>query len=365
MNPQTQNEIPEYVKNLPQAVQDLIFDGTWEERTGEVAKKYSLNPTQTDNLINTVLFVLIGLEKPETFLSTIMTDIGISQLLAEQIMGDLEGRVFEYALSRVTSSKQQVIRKEEVSPQVNPTQETVSRTGLDTTSSEQKSSLIPEIYPVRSLEGTQSVSASNGVRPGNLPVVEKKSEYRPIQTPVSTPSYKPTSSVPNNLPGATPVGETSSSLASFRSPTPSPGATPIKPTFKISEIPKIVPLAQNTVVSKTIFDTKKETTEPVQRPLNVPRFTPVVEQSSLRGATAVPMEEGRDSISKTVFETNSEENVSKAPLNDTTPVLKNIIDTKLTNVTSGMKDIPVQKEKLPESEAVRKYNLDPYREPLE
>lgn len=93
--------LPEQVKNLPQTNRDVVFDGVWQERTGEIAKKYSLNETQTDSLINNVLYVLIDLIKPDNFLETIITDLGISRLLAEQIMEDLEIRVFEYAFKTI------------------------------------------------------------------------------------------------------------------------------------------------------------------------------------------------------------------------------------------------------------------------
>ena len=51
MDNQTQNEIPEYVKSLPQSVQDLIFDGEWENRTTEITKKYSLDPSYILNAV--------------------------------------------------------------------------------------------------------------------------------------------------------------------------------------------------------------------------------------------------------------------------------------------------------------------------
>src|SRR3984885_16006631 len=98
-----QNQTQEQMKKLPQNVQDFVLNGAWEERTGEIAQKYSLNPIQTDALANTVVLVLVGLELPDTFLDTIIADVGISRLLAEQIMNDLETRVFEYAISQIGS----------------------------------------------------------------------------------------------------------------------------------------------------------------------------------------------------------------------------------------------------------------------
>lgn len=102
-----ENNINEYIKNLPEAVQDIVFDYVWEERTVEIGKKYGLKDDQVDQLANIVVLVLIGIEKPETFLQTVMADLGISNLLAEQILTDLENRVFDYALKEIESSNQQ------------------------------------------------------------------------------------------------------------------------------------------------------------------------------------------------------------------------------------------------------------------
>src|SRR3989344_2518608 len=111
------NSIPEYVKNLSRQVQDLVFDKAWSERTKEIARKYSLDPTQTDTLTNNVLFVLVGLDKPEDFLKLMTSELGISRLLADQIIEDLEMRIFDYATRTVEN-------KEKRSPTPTPSEAT-------------------------------------------------------------------------------------------------------------------------------------------------------------------------------------------------------------------------------------------------
>jgi hypothetical protein len=101
MTMDTKNQIPEYVKNLPQAVRDLILNGVWEERTLEIAKKYSLSDDQADLLSDEVLYILIGLELPEGFQDRLVAELSISMLLATQIENDLETRVFQYAVNAV------------------------------------------------------------------------------------------------------------------------------------------------------------------------------------------------------------------------------------------------------------------------
>jgi hypothetical protein len=98
MDNKDQNDIPEYVKALPKAVQDFVYDGEWEKRTLEIATKYSLNEIQANTLADKVLFVLIGLETPGIFLETLTDELGVSQIISEQIISDIEKRVFEYAL---------------------------------------------------------------------------------------------------------------------------------------------------------------------------------------------------------------------------------------------------------------------------
>ena len=131
MNDETINKI---MSTLPEPVRKLISDGVWEERAKEVCKKYSLEDSKTESLLNNVLLVLIGVDKPEDFLNNIIGDLGISRLLAEQIQEDLENRVFDYALKQVENEKpeakqENVARKMElpknnleIRPQILPTE---------------------------------------------------------------------------------------------------------------------------------------------------------------------------------------------------------------------------------------------------
>jgi hypothetical protein len=109
--------IDEYIKNIPKAVQNIIYDGIWENKTIEIGKKYGLNDNQIDVLTNYVVLVLIGLEKPENFLEKIISDLNISKLLAEQIVEDLENRVFEYALKQIEGDD---VKVESKTPEIKP-----------------------------------------------------------------------------------------------------------------------------------------------------------------------------------------------------------------------------------------------------
>lgn len=308
MDNQTQNDIPEYVKSLPQAVQDLVFEGVWEDRTIEIGKKYSLNDNQIDTLANTVVLVLIGLEKPETFLETIITDLGISRLLAEQIMSDLDDRVFDYALkktenpglkAKMVAMNTQVKKPENIPTNTSPA--TVSKGTFDTR--------VPEVLPSNPPQVTTQAGRAG------LPMVEKGevAHNNPI------PSRPATAPVPRYIP-----------------------TSQYKPT----------PIAEINPVQKP---------ESVQQPVPVPRFV----------ATPINIDEKGNETSKLNALNTSirEESPRVAPVSSivkpvesvtslkvSTP--QNMMDNKLKNVTIGIKE-EVKIEKPPE-----KYTADPYREPL-
>ncbi len=106
-----------YLAALPKNIQDFIYKGEWKKRILEVAQKYALDQTQTDNLSEIVTMVLVGLEKPENINSLIITDLGISKLLTEQIIEDLNARVFEYAIKQTEVSPVK-IKNDQATPSI-------------------------------------------------------------------------------------------------------------------------------------------------------------------------------------------------------------------------------------------------------
>lgn len=227
MDEKEQNEIPEYIKTLPKAVQDIVFDSTWEERTTEIAKKYSLNQNQTDALINTVLFVLTGLEKPETFLQTIIIELGISQLMAVQIIEDLEIRVFKYALNKL---------------------ENMEKPSTATS---------PEIHQ-KNLPAVELGETAHNISHFTVP-------QQNISTPKYTPVYKP-SPVPQNNPANTtpqnPISGQSTPSHINYTPRNSPPLAPENSPY--------VGHRENAVTNTTPEIKPKE---PIQQPIPITRFS--------------------------------------------------------------------------------------------
>lgn len=144
------------LNELPKTTQDLLFGNVWEERTGEIAEKYSLNELQKDSLVNNVLFILISKAKKETLLETIINELGISRLLAEQIIEDLEMRVFEYTLKTIQNQDKKVESSEKP-----------------------KESDLPEIRP----EITPVIEPEEKVRVRPIPVGFSDNTSKPVQKP--------------------------------------------------------------------------------------------------------------------------------------------------------------------------------------
>ncbi|MFA5888726.1 MAG: hypothetical protein WCW47_00915 [Candidatus Paceibacterota bacterium] len=178
-------EIDNFINTLSKPVKEFIFAGVWEERTAEIAKKYSLNDTQVNDLVDTVLFVLTGLESPEALLETIIAELGISRLLAEQIMDDLEIRVFEYAVKSIekkTDSSQQL---------ASSSQEEIQSQNNQNKTPEKD---IPEIRPKNLPEIEANI----------LPMTEPGEKVRIVEQPINTvkPETKP-QETPGEAPGQT------------------------------------------------------------------------------------------------------------------------------------------------------------------
>ncbi len=273
MDEQTLKTMPVYVQNLPQAVQDFVFDGVWEKRITEVAKKYSLNEIQTDTLINNTLFVLIGLDTPDTFTNLMTSELGISKLLAEQIVEDLETRVFEYALSQIQNKEKPETPIADIkSSPINvgekfgpvTTQPNNIFADIKTQIKKMDDTAPRAIYMPKIEVGSKNIE----VRPETLPMVEKGEVAHDVaKQTISVPKYDATPSVkpaeepiqrPVPVPRftATPiVGEAKPVVAPVPvAPTPPEPVAPAKP-----KEPSIIDSKLNTVVKSIEEKPKAET----------------------------------------------------------------------------------------------------------
>ncbi len=232
-------EIDDFINTLSKPVKEFIFTGVWEERTAEIAKKYSLNDTQVNDLIDTVLFVLTGLESPETLLETIIAELGISRLLAEQIMDDLEIRVFEYAVKSIekkTDSSQQLASSSQEETQSQNNQNKTPEKDIPEIRPENLPEIEPNILPM-----TEPGEKVHIVEP---PANTIKSETKPIIEPQETPGVvleqtpRPSEIIYKAVPEPIPVPQyTEAPVENKVTPTPETEVKPAEPIKPPEPVP--------------------------------------------------------------------------------------------------------------------------------
>jgi hypothetical protein len=288
MNSQFNKE--EYIQDLPKEVQNFLQDGEWENRVTEVAKKYELKENQSEKLKDEVSLLLIGIDNPDQFTEEIKKNLNISEILSEQIISDLENRVFDYGLKYIESKQKK--NSEIKTPGPTPI------------------SKLPEIKPV------------------NLPTVEKNT---PASPKVATPS-------------------------AFKNISVSPTSIPSRINYK--------PASVNSVSSNV--ETKKE--EVVQRPVAVPRFVGLSMDENGNLAKE-PEKQQEKPIEKQIEK--PPETPKEVPSEKIVPDAQPLQKFEIANSTP--KVVPPQPEKPKISTAPatnttttpNKYNVDPYREPVE
>ena len=201
MNELTDKEIKDYLGNLPKGVLFAVQDKTWSKKVEEISTKYSLNDVQSTTLKNLVLFVIIGVEEGETFADSVEKELGISNLLAEQIIKDIDERVFQYIFNLISESpkenNQKIENVDENLPEVRPEITPMVEKG--------EGVQIKTVPPVRLVETPQNEQKNSfwqtkeKTAPDNLPGTEMKEEEQKIfigsefiQKPVAVVDYSTT-----------------------------------------------------------------------------------------------------------------------------------------------------------------------------
>ena len=332
MDAKNQNEIPEYVKNLPQAVQDFVYDGVWEERVVEIGKKYSLSETQIDILANNTLFVLIGLDTPDTFTNLMTSELGISKLLAGQIIEELETRVFEYALGRISNQEVQSSNKDSA----------VESQKLEV---ENKFEKITNTSMSRMPLDTGKVPRILEVRPETVPMVE-----RPTADIAISVGSKSQSSVTQPIPKVPSYGS-STPFQSF--------------DYKSSE--KVLRSDVNHFSPLDSESQRSDLGSKIYKPIsNTP---PPTLNQTLRDALNIKKEDAPVGISRITYTPRPDPVPAPAPKQEPVeqPIPVPHFVAPPSNLPTELKPEPtklvveIPKPEKPE----QKYAIDPYREPLE
>lgn len=108
------------INNLPKPIQELISSGVWQDKTDEIAEKYSLDNEQKEILSDDVLLALSLSIKPENFKNVLKEDLAISELLTEQLFSDLESRIFEPALKQLDQTRKETQTIKNNLPEIKP-----------------------------------------------------------------------------------------------------------------------------------------------------------------------------------------------------------------------------------------------------
>ncbi len=93
----------------------IILDVTLKNRLKEICTKYSLDEKQTLLLEN-----LVSLGKKDNFIDSMVSELGISRLLAEQMTDEVEKRVFEYAIKEIGGNSNVENDIPEIRPEIVP-----------------------------------------------------------------------------------------------------------------------------------------------------------------------------------------------------------------------------------------------------
>lgn len=219
----TRNTLPKYIESLKNEVVDSVLDSIWMERVNEISKKYSLSEDQSKMLSENVFFALVGLQKPDQFEKNIVDDMGISRLLSEQIILDIENRIFNYFIKQLSDKKQLT----------------------DNRIPEKRPDSLPQIqHEVPKIEVNSSV-------PNYTPRPKVVLSDEPVQSPITVPRFK-----------AVPLSDTELSQNFIPNIPPKPNSTGIMDT-KLNSI------------TKSIDESKpnnppipKYTTDPYREPLS-------------------------------------------------------------------------------------------------
>ena len=209
----------------------------WEGKVEEISKKYNLNDGQNGTLNSICKEILLNMNKKGELLSNLDQKIGISKLLSEQIIDDLNKRVFDYA-SKTTEPKP------------------INKSGIPTPPSIQQvvKPVIPQIQ-------TQNNNKIPEIKPNNLPTIQLNKTMKKNNIAINNNSPK------IEVPKFTPTG-----TINYKPTGLNGGSNEIKkdPVIEVDSRIQYKPVS-NPISSGS-------PTEPVQRPKEVPRFNAVIDE---------------------------------------------------------------------------------------
>lgn len=115
-------DINKYLESLPEKIRNFVSSDIVEQRVNDISKKYSLTEEQKEYLYNIVLLCLCLLINPDNINKLIISDLGVSEIIADQIEDELESRIFDLALKQI-EERNEANKLPEIKPQNLPVEQ--------------------------------------------------------------------------------------------------------------------------------------------------------------------------------------------------------------------------------------------------
>lgn len=90
----TKEQLWEQYQDIPEKIQELLFSVDHAEAIEKIGEKHHLHLDQLDILSQEIGLILLGLERPENFLTKIRTEINIPIEVAGEIVKDVNTEIF-------------------------------------------------------------------------------------------------------------------------------------------------------------------------------------------------------------------------------------------------------------------------------
>ncbi|MFZ2523598.1 MAG: hypothetical protein WAW92_04405 [Minisyncoccia bacterium] len=285
----------------------------WKIRVGEIAEKYELGEFQKDGLISICSLIIDSQQNKDASLSSLDKKLGVSQIVADQIIEELGKRVF----SSFEKNREIVSRSSD--------KKILQNTTLEKTSplSDQ------EAEPMEFI-------------PANLPVSEEDREL--IKEKVGIPKYIPTKAEVIKEEFDRKNEDLKIDTASQMQ-----GSYEDKPSDNTGFANNPALNSRITYKQATGSITQAPKGEPVQRPSSIPRI-------NLNDEIASEVQPLTQPMAQPIVQPLAQPTAQLEPI-------RNIIDTRLNNpVVAQDSEINLPEKQNP---IVKSYIADPYREPIE
>lgn len=99
-------EITNALQVMPSHIREVISRTPWQKKLEEISIKYSLTPEQSQTLLVEVILVLVAIVPEEELVENIKNELGVSDVLANQLTTEINERVFMW-LGKLFIEKEQ------------------------------------------------------------------------------------------------------------------------------------------------------------------------------------------------------------------------------------------------------------------